>query len=73
MDSTLNINQIVNEIEKLDYNGKINILSKIAILLKREEKTLQKNTITRLKGLGKNIWKDTNPDTFIRQERESWD
>jgi hypothetical protein len=73
MDSTLNINQIVNEIEKLDYNGKIKILSKIAILLKREEKVLQKNTITRLKGLGKNIWKDTNPDTFIRQERESWD
>ena len=73
MDSTLNINQIVNEIEKLDYNGKINILSKIAILLKREEKTLQLSSITRLKGLGKNIWKDTNVDTFIRQGRESWD
>jgi hypothetical protein len=48
-------------------------LSKIAILLKREEKTLQLSSITRLKGLGKNIWKDTNVDTFIRQERESWD
>ena len=73
MDSTLNINQIVNEIEKLDYNDKINILSKIAILLKRDEKVHQINSITRLKGLGKNIWKDTNADTYIREERESWD
>jgi hypothetical protein len=71
MDSTLNINQIVNQIEKLDYNDKINILSKIAILLKREEKVLQVNSITRLKGLGKNIWKDA--DAYIREERESWD
>lgn len=71
MASTLNINQIVNEIEKLDYNDKINILSKIAILLKREEKVIQINSITRLKGLGKNIWKDA--DTYIREERESWD
>ena len=73
MDSTLNINHIINEIEKLDYNDKINILSKIAILLKREEKVNQINSITRLKGLGKNIWKDINADTYIREERESWD
>jgi hypothetical protein len=32
MDNTLNINQIVGEIEKLDYNDKINILSRIANL-----------------------------------------
>ncbi len=71
MDSTLNINHIINEIEKLDYNDKINVLSKIAILLKREEKVLQINSITRLKGLGKNIWKDA--EAYIREERESWD
>lgn len=71
MDSTLNINQIVSEIEKLDYNDKINILAKIAYLLKREDKILKVNSITHLKGLGKNIWKDA--DTYIREERESWD
>ncbi len=73
MDHTLNINQIVSEIEKLDYNDKINILSRIANLLKREEKVHQINSITRLKGLGKNIWRTTNSDTYIREERESWD
>lgn len=73
MDNTLNINQIVSEIEKLDYNDKINILSKIAFLLKREDKVLHVNSITRLKGLGKNIWRTTNSDKYIREERESWE
>lgn len=70
MDNTLNINQIVSEIEKLDYNDKINILSRIAILLKREDKVHQINSITRLKGLGKNIWRTTDADTYIKEERE---
>jgi hypothetical protein len=73
MDNTLNINQIVSEIEKLDYYDKINILSRIANLLKREEKVDQINSITNLKGLGKNIWRATNSNTYIKEERESWD
>ena len=73
MDNTLNINQIVSEIEKLDYNDKINILTKIVHQLKREDKVHQINSITRLKGLGKNVWRMTNSDTYIKEERESWD
>ena len=72
MESTLNIDQIINEIEKLDYNDKINILSRIANLLKREDNAHQ-ISITQLKGLGKNTWKTTNPNTYIKGERESWD
>lgn len=56
MDNTININQIVNEIEKLDYNDKINIMSRIVNLLKREDKSHQAYSITRLKGLGKKVW-----------------
>ena len=73
MDHTLNINQIVNEIEKLDYNDKINILSRIVNLLKREEKSQQVYQITQLKGLGKNIWSKTDISDYIEAERESWD
>ncbi len=72
MDKTLNINQIVNEIEKLDYNDKIDIMDRIVKLLKREDKT-KHVTITRLKGLGKNVWQKTNIADYIATERESWD
>jgi len=73
MDSTININQIVHEIEKLDYESKINILSRIINLLKREEKASQAISITRIKGLGKNVWQRTNVASYLSEERESWD
>jgi hypothetical protein len=73
MDSTLNINQIVNEIERLDYNDKINILSRIINLLKREEKAHKAFPVTRLKGLGKDVWEKTDTASYVSKERESWD
>ena len=73
MDGAININQIVNEIEKLDYNDKINVMSRIVNLLKREEKTNEVYSITRLKGLGKNVWDKTDVASYIATERESWD
>ena len=73
MESTININQIVNEIEKLDYNDKINIMSRIVNLLKREDISNQTYSITRLKGLGKNVWQKTDITAYIAIERESWD
>jgi len=73
MEHTLNINQIVNEIEKLDYNDKINSLFRLVNLLKHEEKSNQEYPITRLKGLGKNIWSKTDIGSYIETERESWD
>jgi len=73
MDSTININQIVNEIEKLDYNDKINIMSRIVNLLKREEKAHQVSSVTQLKGLGKDVWQKTDAASYVSKERESWD
>ena len=73
MGGTVSINKIVNEIEKLDYNDKINIISKIVNLLKRQEKVHQVSSVTQLKGLGKEVWQKTNADSYITIERESWD
>ena len=29
--------------------------------------------ITELRGLGKEVWNNVNPDEYIREERDSWD
>ncbi len=71
MDTT--INQIVGEIERLDYNDKINILARIVNLLKKEEKTNQAFSVTRLKGLGKKVWQKNDINLYISTERDSWD
>jgi hypothetical protein len=73
MESTININQIINQIERLDYNSKINILSELVNLLKREEKDFKSISLTSLKGMGKEIWQEIDTTTYISTERESWD
>lgn len=73
MDRTVDINQIVSEIEKLDYKDKINLLSRIVNILKREEKSPEATPITKLKGLGKKVWSKTDIASYIEAERESWD
>ena len=73
METVININQIVSEIERLDYNDKINILARIVNLLKREEKAHQTVSVTRLKGLGKNIWQKIDTNSYVTTERDSWE
>jgi hypothetical protein len=73
METTININQLVRQIERLDYNDKINILTRIVTLLKRDEKANQAVLVTRLKGLGKNIWQKNDTSSYVNKERESWD
>ncbi len=72
MNNSINIVQIVNQIEKLDYNSKINILSRLVDLLKREGKIIQSSSITSLKGLGKNVWQKVDTDLYLSEERGSW-
>jgi hypothetical protein len=73
MAQTLNINQIVSQIELLDYNNKINILTKVVNMIKKNQSTLKSESITNLKGLGKDIWVINDTDTYLATERESWE
>jgi hypothetical protein len=73
METTINLNQLLNEIERLDYNDKIDILARIINLLKKEEKTNQAISVTQLKGLGKKVWKKTDTDSYVSLERDAWD
>ena len=73
MERTIKIDEIVNQIGEMDYNDKINIMSRIVGLLKHEKKNNRLYSITQLKGLGKDIWQKTDIPTYVESERESWD
>ena len=73
MSRTVDINTIIHEIESLDYNNKINVMSKIIGMLKHTKSKPTAINITKLKGLGKDIWKDVDVERYISKERESWD
>ena len=73
MSNTININNIIQEIEALDYTNKINVMSKIISMLKHSQKEATSSSLTKIKGLGKEVWQDVNIETYITKEREAWD
>jgi hypothetical protein len=72
MSTTVAINQIVREIEDLDYTAKLNVLSRVIGMLKKTD-TKVSYTVADLKGLGKELWLKHDVDAYISNERESWD
>lgn len=64
--------RIVRDIESLDHADKLDILSRLANMLKKEG-SKKNHSIADLKGLGKEVWAHQDVDTYIHEERESWD
>ena len=66
------VNQIVKEIERLDYSDKLNILSRVVKMLKQTNSDTHTH-LTDLKGLGKEMWLKIDINTYVSKEREAWD
>jgi hypothetical protein len=73
METAIHINRIIKEIESLDYSDKINILSRIAGMLKKTNTAQLHTDITSLRGMGKDLWQKIDVDSYISNERSSWD
>lgn len=72
MATSLNINDILSQVKRLDKEDQLTLLQRLASLLKRTEAT--KNTslrLTSLSGLGSGIWKSVDDiDKYIDEERQ---
>jgi hypothetical protein len=73
MESTLNTNDILSNIEKLTFNNKLDLLARLANIIRREQKISTPVSLTKLQGLGRELWRKTDTDSYINTERESWD
>ncbi len=72
MESTLNTNDIIGYIEKLNFNSKIDLLARLANIIKREQKGSTPVPLIKLQGLGRELWNKTDTDSYLKTERESW-
>lgn len=71
MAASLDINNIVSQVKKLDKEAQITLLQRIVLLLKRTELTKSVPVhLTSISGLGSDIWKDTDIDNYIDSERQ---
>ena len=64
--------KLLNEVEKLNQSEQLQLLEKIAALIRRRTTAKTRRSILELQGVGKSIWKDIDAQQYINKERESW-
>ncbi|OQX79880.1 MAG: hypothetical protein B6D64_04140 [Bacteroidetes bacterium 4484_276] len=72
METTLRINELIDQISPLNDQSKILLISMIKKMIDRKQVEKKRHLITDLSGLGSGIWKNVNVDSFIENERQ-WD
>ena len=69
----MNVSTIYHQVEMLDNVSKIDLLQKILSSLKLNSLSQEKkHSLSELKGLGKELWKKTDIENYIKNERDSW-
>jgi hypothetical protein len=72
IEATVNINQLLEVISRLDYEEKISVMESIIGMIKKEPDILapeEKTKLMDLKGLGASVWKDTDIEKYLKDER----
>ena len=64
--------KLLNEVEKLNQSEQLQLLKKIAALIRRRTTAKTRRSILELQGVGKSIWKDIDAQQYIHKERKSW-
>lgn len=74
MDNSLSISQILSQFMKLDLNERKTLLSKLKKLMSTSNNEVNEPTegLTALDGLGAEIWRDVDINSYVINERK-WD
>jgi len=71
MAASLNLNEILSQVEQLDKEDQLTLLRMAHLLKKRESGKKSSVRLTSLSGVGSEIWKSTDEiDKYIDEERQ---
>jgi hypothetical protein len=71
MNAELKMDKIFSQVQKLNKAQQTSLLKKLTHLLKADKLTVGKPvTLTDLSGLGSDIWRDTDIDKYVDDERQ---
>ena len=71
MPTSLNINDILCQVKRLDKEEPLNLLQRLVLLLRKTEIAKTSSLrLTSLSGLGREIWRNANIDKYIDEERQ---
>ncbi|MEP7109666.1 MAG: hypothetical protein ABI760_16850 [Ferruginibacter sp.] len=70
MPATLNLHKILSKVKDLDKEEQFNLLEKLVALIRKNETTSSPAKLSKISGIGSKVWKKTNIDDYIDQERQ---
>ncbi|MEP6949827.1 MAG: hypothetical protein ABI863_11155 [Ginsengibacter sp.] len=70
MSATLKIHDILSKIKKLDKEEQFTLLERIVALIRKNESPGTPTRLSQISGIGSKVWKHTNIDEYIDQERQ---
>ncbi len=70
MSATLNVHDILSRVRELDKDEQFTLLERLIALIRMHEDTPGTSRLSSISGVGSEIWKDTNIDEYIEQERQ---
>jgi len=68
----VNYNQVMAEIKTLNLSDQLRLLEEMATLIRKKASQARPRSILELKGKGKEIWKEIDVNTYLDEERSSW-
>jgi hypothetical protein len=70
MPATLNIQNILSQVRRLDKGEQFSLLERLVALIRKSDESTNPIKLTSISGLGSEVWEKTNIDQYIEQERQ---
>jgi hypothetical protein len=70
MPVSLNINDILSKVKELEKEDQFTLMERLVALLRRNETVHKPVKLSKISGVGSKIWKKSNIDEYIEQERQ---
>ena len=63
---------VLKRAQRLTSTDQLRLLEELAGILRRQDVVQENRSILELQGLGKEVWRDIDPEEYIDRERNSW-
>ena len=70
MNADINVNDILLQVKRLDKEDQISLLEKLALLISKSERKEIKTKLSSISGVGSSLWRNTDIDEYVDQERQ---
>lgn len=70
MPETIEIHELMSKIRNLDKEDQITLLERLVAIVRKDDDLEKVPKLSSISGVGSFIWKETNIDNYIDQERQ---